>query len=107
MNLSHNLLVSQLHFKITTFSVKPHSLKVGNKRMANSIVYIVCCNFLFKVLDFAFIKYIKTLVLHLEIWIMRLFFFFLVIHIFRKQKKAKTGVPLLPFRCQIFLRKAV
>ena len=75
--------------------------------MANSIVYFVCCNFLFKVLDFSFIKYIKTLVLHLEIWIMRLFIFFLVIHIFRKQKKAKTGVPLLPFRCQIFLRKAV
>ena len=75
--------------------------------MANSIVYIVCCNFLFKVLDFAFIKYIKTLVLHPKIWIMRLFVFFLVIHIFRKQKKAKTGVPLLPFRCQIFLRKAV
>ena len=107
MNLSHNLLVSQLHFKITTFSVKPHSLKVGNKHATNSIVYIFCCNFLFKVLDTMFIKYIKTLVLHPKIWILRLFVFFLIIHIFRKQKKAKTGVPLLPLRCRIFLGKVV
>ena len=76
--------------------------------MTNSIVYIFCCNFLFKVLDFVFIKYIKTLVLHPKIWIMRFGRWFLLYHhpYFQETKKGKNGSPAFAFSLSNFLKKS-